>query len=150
MTSPYPAAVHPDLGAPFTFIVETARTFTPERADHLQKVYEAHWSPRVDSAGRRVHKALVKADLTANYDRDDRKAWIYLDELCGIVGGASDVAEAVLARDWYLISRRDFNTLTGWWVAAGLDLPVAPNPEFAPYITPRGFWYRLARHLRTV
>ncbi len=125
--------VHPALGDAFAQVVNHARALTGDEADDLQEVYEDHWSNQVDRAGGRVHRALERAGLSRNYDDRADRAWRYLDELCGIVGGASDVAGAVLARDHRLINERDFGTLTAWWLAADLPLP-APGPDagFAP------------------
>lgn len=121
--NPYPEAVDPSLGAAFAAVVETARGFSPQRADELQEKYERQWSGWIDRVGGRVHDALTEAGLVESGNTDPAGAWIYLDQLCGIVGGASDVATAVLARDHGLISDKDFDLLTHWWVAAGLDLP---------------------------
>jgi hypothetical protein len=54
----------------------------------------------------------------------------YIDTLRGNdMSGAAVVAAAVLARDLHLVTEADFNTATGWWVAAGLPLPPArPTP----------------------
>lgn len=41
--------------------------------------------------------------------------------------GVHEVAVACLARDFSLIAEVDFETLTGWWVAAGQPLP-EPHP----------------------
>ncbi len=140
--------VHPDLGEAFAQVVNQARALTDAEADDLQEVYEARWNGRVDRASGRVHRALERAGYSRNGDTDPAGAWIYLDELCGIVGGAADVASAVLARDAYLISPGDFRLLTAWWVDAGLTLPAGTATGFAPanraHAVTRRPWFRAA------
>jgi hypothetical protein len=124
-TSVYPKTVDPGLGEAFASVVYTARGLSAVQRRQLQRRYEAEWTEAVEDAGERTHDALVEAGLSTNFDEDPAKAWIYLDELCGIVGGSADVAQAVLLRGRGLISNEDFKVLTGWWVAAGLKLPYA-------------------------
>ncbi|MEU1240019.1 hypothetical protein ABZ388_06640 [Micromonospora parva] len=117
-----------DLDEPnteFDRVVHVVETMAPDQADHYQKTYSRHWDTGIDRAGSRAYKQLQRSGrLTA--DVDDA-----LDSLCGIVGGATDVAIAVLTRD--LISADDFEKLTRWWRAAGLPLG---GPAPVRYIRP--------------
>src|SRR5262249_47370297 len=126
----------------FADVVNRARDLSPTDADRFQQVYEQHRSVRVDRARRRVHRALEAAGLSENFNDDPRGAWVYVDKLCGIVGGAADVAEAVLAPHHYLVGERDFKLLPRWWVTAGLPLPDSAVEGYAPAIT----WRGLVRH----
>ncbi|MEV1321938.1 hypothetical protein AB0J14_38320 [Micromonospora arborensis] len=114
-----------DPAAEFDCVVAFAEALTPDRADHYQKIYNRHWDSGVNRAGSRAYKQLQRAGrLTV--DVDDA-----LDSLCGIVGGATDVALAVLARD--LIPAEDYERLTRWWRSAGLPLA---GPAPIRYIRP--------------
>ena len=108
--------------AEFDRVVALVEDMTPDRADYYQRIYQRHWDGGIDRAGSRAYKQLRRAGrLTV--DVDDA-----LDSLCGIVGGATDVALAVLARD--LISADDYERLTRWWRAAGLPLNGPPPVRY--------------------
>lgn len=111
--------------AEFDRVVQIAEAMTPDRVDHYQRIYSQHWDSGINRIGRRAYKQLRNAGR-ATVDVDDA-----LDSLCGIVGGATDVAIAVLARD--LITAEDFERLTRWWRAAGLPLS---GPAPVRYIRP--------------
>ena len=96
------------------------------RRYRAQRRYEQAWAQdfaRYEIAGQMVHEIgsavgrheqlLPVAGITA---------WTAMDELCGEVGGASDVADAVLNHD--LIDPAWFDRLTRWWVQARLPLPI--------------------------
>lgn len=97
------------------------------RRYRAQRRYEHTWAQdfaRHEIAGQLVH------EIGSATDRHEQllpvagiTAWAAMDELCGEVGGASDVADAVLNHD--LIDPTWFDRLTRWWTDAGLPMPIA-------------------------
>lgn len=118
------------FGSAFTQIITQALSWSPDRCGELRARYDdARYKigDPYDEADDTVYGALLDADL-AEYDCDlseDEVPAGWVERVKGHTGnyGVGQVAWAVLARDHDLIGDDDFETLTGWWTAAGLPMP---------------------------
>src|SRR5687767_7142224 len=88
------------LSPAFAEIVLTARGWDEGRREDLQRAYETaftaaggHDGSPVKKAGEDAYNAIVAAGLVDVAEKaNPARAWVYLDELSGILGGAADVA----------------------------------------------------------
>ncbi|MGC5033099.1 hypothetical protein [Micromonospora sp. DT229] len=123
--NPTPTAVPASQLAEFWRVVEIFNDLPESATNQMQKVYERQWDGGQNRIAGRALKLLAQAGrLTDDVD-------YALDSLCGIVGGASDVAIAILARD--LISADDYNRLTRWWDQYSdgtIDPPARPSVAY--------------------
>ncbi len=129
----HPMTPPPALGAGFAAVIAEALTWTPEHREEVENkldaVLDANGTGEAyDQAAERIVDALrlARLDWSCAFGEPDAlpEAGPYLDTLNEHhMDAASAVAAAVLARDLRIITEADFNTVAGWWIAAGLPLP---------------------------
>lgn len=133
----YPMTPPPALGAAFAQFVAEAISRDPEILDMISDKH-LETGDDYDDAYERVEDRLQVSDVaiwSCAFGQDDvpAQAGPYIDTLRKFSVASAEVASAVLARDLGLVTEDDFETVTGWWVAAGLPLPPPrAGATFAP------------------
>lgn len=119
------------LGAGFAAVIAEALTWTVERRQEVENILDTVLgddTSAYDQAVDRIDEALrlARLDWSCAFGEPGAlpEAGPYLDTLNEHhMDAASAVAAAVLARDLRIVTEADFNTVAGWWIAAGLPLP---------------------------
>lgn len=117
-------APDPERHAEFMRIVDTVRGWDIYDRERYEAVADKHWTGAQEESRTRAYAIAVSTGRIDPADDTVNSGAYLLDILCGIVGGTSGVAVAVLVAD--LLHPTDYRTLTEWWAAAGLPLP-APD-----------------------
>lgn len=149
-----PMTPPPALGAAFFAVVAEALGWDDTRQAEADAALDTISDTHVfQAAAERIGEALSDADLDWSCQfgsEGEPEAGPYIDTLHeNQLGGVGYVAAAVLARDLAVVTETDFQTVTGWWVAAGLPLPgPRPGASFAAdedEVTKRAMAVRYAR-----
>jgi hypothetical protein len=124
------------LGAGFAAIVAEAASWSIERRREVNDQYDARdYSDAYLDATERIDEALgVNGSgigiWPCTFGGKGEPDWAgpYIETVGDEISfGAGEVAAAVIARDFGLVTEANFQIVTAWWVAAGLPLPPARN-----------------------
>lgn|SRR5512142_270353 len=123
------ADVPTELGPGFTAIVQVIASWDEQARTAAEIAYDALDFETFDPVSDRVQVALgeygAQIDTWSCQTGREGEPWTAGPWLETIPACTAEVASAVLARDFGLITKADFEALTNWWTAAGLSLPPA-------------------------